>query len=591
MQDGYDADDRVRPEGGELPELREQPGGHDGPEGGDGRRGAADGAGPASHPASGPSPETAGPLRREAELFRGLFRNMNAGVVVLRPVRDRPGVISDAGPDIAPDVGPGIGPETASGASPDVPPQECADFVLLDINPAGERLSRLPRETSIGKPLSALLPAPVAATLREALARAWRSGIAEHLPSFLYSDEIRGCWRHYFISRADSGDLLLIYEDVTERYTALANLAAGEEKYRALVENTPDIVMRFGGDLRLTYVNPAVIPYLGLPEALMGREVTELGLAPQVAEFWARQLRGVLESGRAVQTDYVFHGPSGRVLFDWRLVPERGADGGVSSVLSLLRDVTRHRSTEHDFRTLFRKLITSFAVHEVLLDDAGRPVDFRFLAVNPAFETISGRRTEDVLGRTASELFGPQDPAWLELLGRVALAGEPLHMERYSRNMGKWLEMTAYRVRERQFAIIAADITERRNARRERRLGAARLAALHRLSHMDAAPERSIMRFALEQAVRLTGSELGYLALVDGGRVTADGVLWSHLMTESATTGTGAATPGKSPVEGPWSEVARTGQPEIRNGDEPGQPGQPGQTGQRRIPICRCISI
>lgn len=556
MQDGYDADDRVRPEGGELPDLRDQPDGCDGPEGGDGRRGAADGA---------------GPLRREAELFRGLFRNMNAGVAVLRPVRDCPGVIP-----VVPEAASGAPPDT----SPDAPPEECPDFVLLDINPAGERLSRLPRETSIGKPLSALLPAPVAATLREALARAWRSGIAEHLPSFLYSDEIRGCWRHYFISRADSGDLLLIYEDVTERYTALANLAAGEEKYRALVENTPDIVMRFGGDLRLTYVNPAVIPYLGLPEALTGREVTDLGLAPQVAEFWARQLRGVLESGRAVQTDYVFHGPSGRVLFDWRLVPERGADGGVASVLSLLRDVTRHRSTEHDFRTLFRKLITSFAVHEVLLNEAGCPVDYRFLAVNPAFETISGRRAEDVLGRTASELFGPQDPAWVEQLGRVALTGKPLHLEHYSRNMGKWLEMAVYRVRERQFAVIAADISERRNARRERRLSAARLAALHRLSRMDTAPERSIMRFALEQAVRLTGSELGYLALVDGGRVTADGVLWSHLMTEPATAGAAAATPGKSPVEGPWCEVARTGQPEIRNGDEPGPTGPTVQSGQ-----------
>ena len=475
MQAGNGADSRECPEYAEPTELDDQQIGQTGEIGQNGQSRA-----------TGPDGQSAGTVeqvRRDAELFRGVFRNMNAGVMVLRPVH-------------------------AHG-------DDCADFTLLDINPAGERLSRLTRAEYIGSLLSGLLPAPVVATLREALARAWRSGIAEHLPSFLYSDKIRGCWRHYFISRADSGDLLLIYEDVTERYMALANLAAGEEKYRALVENTPDIVMRFGGDLRLTYVNAAVAPYLGPPDALMGREVAELGLAPQVAEFWARQLRGVLESGSPVQTDYVFHGPAGRVLFDWRLVPERGVDGSVASVLSLMRDVTRQRSTEHDFRTLFRKLITSFAVHEVVLDDGGRPVDFRFLTVNPAFESMAGHRAEDVLGRTASELFGPQDPSWVAALGRVALTGEPLHTERYSRNMGKWLEMAVYRVRERQFAIIAADITERRNARRERRLGAARLSALHRLSRMDAAPERSIMRFALEQAVRLTGSELGYLALVD----------------------------------------------------------------------------
>ncbi|BFR47873.1 PAS domain-containing protein [Nitratidesulfovibrio sp. HK-II] len=458
------------------------------------------------------------------------------------------------------------------------PMDDCADFILRDINPAGERLSQLRRDDAVGRPLSELLPAPLASALRDPLARAWRSGIAEHLPSFLFSDDPQGCWRHYCISRADSGDLLLIYEDVTERYTAMANLAAGEEKYRALVENTPDIVMRFDGDLRLGYVNHAVIPYLGQPDALTGREVTALGLAPQAAEFWARQLRRVLDSGRGMQAEYIFHGPAGRVLFDWRLVPELNAEGGVASVLSLMRDVTRQRSTEHDFRTLFRCLINSFAVHEILLGDDGNPVDFRFLAVNPAFEAMSGRRAEEVLGRTASELFGPQDPAWVRQLGRVALTGDPLHVERYSPNMGKWLEMTVYRPRERQFAVIAADITERRNARRERRLSAARLSALHRLSRMDASPEPSIMRFALEQAVRLTGSEFGYLALMDGGRVKPGGVLWSHLVTEpEALVLAERSGPhgfhdrgGSELRDGPWAETVRTGQPEIRNGEAEG---------------------
>ena len=541
MQDGNDAGSRERPD------HRQSPGAHEHSDRrGEGptrtndareRDGAPDGA-----PRVGAADPQPAEQPREAELFREVFRCIAAGVAVLRPMDD------------------------------------CADFILRDINPAGERLSQLRRDDAVGRPLSELLPAPLAGALRDPLARAWRSGIAEHLPSFLFSDDPQGCWRHYCISRADSGDLLLIYEDVTERYTAMANLAAGEEKYRALVENTPDIVMRFDGDLRLGYVNHAVIPYLGQPDALTGREVMALGLAPQVAEFWARQLRRVLDSGRGMQAEYIFHGPSGRVLFDWRLVPEFNAEGGVASVLSLMRDVTRQRSTEHDFRTLFRCLINSFAVHEILLGDDGNPVDFRFLAVNPAFEAMSGRRAEEVLGRTASELFGPQDPAWVRQLGRVALTGDPLHVERYSPNMGKWLEMTVYRPRERQFAVIAADITERRNARRERRLGAARLSALHRLSRMDASPEPSIMRFALEQAVRLTGSEFGYLALMDGGRVKPGGVLWSHLVTEpEALVLAERSGPygfhdrgGSELRDGPWAETARTGQPEIRNGEAEG---------------------
>lgn len=74
---------------------------------------------------------------------------------------------------------------------------------------------------------------------------------------------------------------------------------------------------------------------------------------------------------------------------------------GRSGLLLCLNDVSERKRAEAQYQTLFRQMQSGFTLHEVLRDRVGRPVDFRFLAVNPAFERMtSGLRAEDLVGRT-----------------------------------------------------------------------------------------------------------------------------------------------------------------------------------------------
>ncbi len=131
------------------------------------------------------------------------------------------------------------------------------------------------------------------------------------------------------------------------------------------------------------------------------------------------------------------------------------------------------RESEARYRGLFESMQEGFALHEIICDDSGKPVDYRFLEVNPGFERQTGLRREDVLGRTVLEVLPGVEPEWIETFGRVALTGEPARIERRSADLGRRYEAYAFSPRRGQFAVIFTDVTQR-ELQRERVLAAER---------------------------------------------------------------------------------------------------------------------
>ena len=118
-------------------------------------------------------------------------------------------------------------------------------------------------------------------------------------------------------------------------------LRQAEQTFRTLVENLPDIVARFDRDLRNLYVSPVVQRLTDRPaESFLGRTNRELGLPPELADPWDAALRRVFTTGLPEQIELPFPTADGPRRFDCRLVPERAADGEISSVLAVARDVT-----------------------------------------------------------------------------------------------------------------------------------------------------------------------------------------------------------------------------------------------------------
>lgn len=143
--------------------------------------------------------------------------------------------------------------------------------------------------------------------------------------------------------------------------------------------------------------------------------------------------------------------------------------------LSLEQEVERLRKrlaeveeSERKYRTLFDMMIDGYALHEIICDDKGKPVDYRFLDLNPSFENLT-KLPRAILGKTVREVIPGIEDSWIETYGKVALTGEPVIFDSYAEPLGKWFKVVAFRPGEGQFAVIFTDITNEKRALEELR--------------------------------------------------------------------------------------------------------------------------
>src|SRR5450756_22323 len=120
------------------------------------------------------------------------------------------------------------------------------------------------------------------------------------------------------------------------------------------------------------------------------------------------------------------------------------------------------RESEHRYRMLLEDMTTGVALHEMVYDEQGNPVEYRFLDANQAFEQLTGLSVGSILGRTVLEVLPGMEQRRIETYAEVVRTGTPALFEEYSSALGKWFETRAFRTARNQFATIFTDITDRK---------------------------------------------------------------------------------------------------------------------------------
>lgn len=168
------------------------------------------------------------------------------------------------------------------------------------------------------------------------------------------------------------------------------------------------------------------------------------------------------------------------------------------------------KENEKKYRLLFENITQAFASHQVILNEEGVPVDYRYLSVNPTFEKILGVKAKDVIGKTVLEISPQTEKYWIETFGQVAITGEPVQYENYAGVAGKYFEVWAFCPRIGEFATVFSDITERKRDEKIRKV-------MYAISTGTATSE------SLEELIVLIRDQLGelinvtnfYIALYD----------------------------------------------------------------------------
>ncbi|MHB9154676.1 MAG: PAS domain S-box protein [Endomicrobiales bacterium] len=141
------------------------------------------------------------------------------------------------------------------------------------------------------------------------------------------------------------------WRDITERKRMEDAMRRNEYELRTLVDNSPDIILRFDRDMRYAYVNPAFERLTGIPrERFAGRSNEELGMPQEQASFWEAAAKQGFESGREGSIEFSLPGFFGKRYFRGRVIPEFAKNGNVETVMILARDISEHRHAEERLR-------------------------------------------------------------------------------------------------------------------------------------------------------------------------------------------------------------------------------------------------
>ncbi len=130
----------------------------------------------------------------------------------------------------------------------------------------------------------------------------------------------------------------------------------------------------------------------------------------------------------------------------------------------------RVAKSETAYRLLFENLTAGFAVHQMIYDEKGFPVDYRFLDMNPAFERLTGLHASDLIGKTVLDVMPGTERYWIDTYAAVARSGHPTSFRNFSKELDKYFDTWVFSPGSNQFAVVFTDISE--NVRSEERLAA-----------------------------------------------------------------------------------------------------------------------
>jgi len=307
--------------------------------------------------------------------FRELFKNMSNGVAVYEAVDDG------------------------------------NDFVIKDFNGAAQRIEKISKESVAGKRVTEVFPGVKEMGMLDVLRRVWKTGKAEKYPATIYKDSRISGWRENYIYKLPSGEIVAVYDDVTEQKLAEDRLQEDRNLLRALIDHIPDKVYIKDKDSRFLVCNKTTSQYWQAADKgdIIGKTDFDL-YGPAQAKVFYDEEQNLMRTGEPIinvgdrYTDY-----AGEVRYVLTSkVPLRDSHGNVTGLLGIHRDITERRLAEERLeqeRNLLRTLIDQIP-EDIYVKDK----DSRFIICNKGVTGFwASQGKENITGKTDFDVFEPAE--------------------------------------------------------------------------------------------------------------------------------------------------------------------------------------
>jgi PAS domain S-box-containing protein len=282
---------------------------------------------------------------------------------------------------------------------------------------------------------------------------------ATYVPDFDQSNTVRGIY--------------VFVEDISHRKQAELSAKKTESYLRQLADTVPSIIWLTDATGHCFYLNREWYKVTGQTEeqalgfgwldATHPEDAPSTEMAFKDANEFQMEYRAVFRL-RTSSGDYKWVVDKGRPRFK----DDGEFDGFIGTVVDIDKEMTaehRIRESEEKYRNLFNTMEQGFCIIDVMFDENKKPVDYKFIEVNPVFEKQTGLK--DAAGRTARELLPTLEQHWFDLYGKVASTGESARFSEGSDTMGRWFDVYAFKVEPNEgnrVALLFSDVSETRKA-------------------------------------------------------------------------------------------------------------------------------
>jgi PAS domain S-box-containing protein len=280
------------------------------------------------------------------------------------------------------------------------------------------------------------------------------------------------------VNYSDSGQPLRFFGtflDITEKKRIEEELLLNRNMLQKIIDTIPQSV--FWKDINSIYLgcNEVFAHELGLDgtKQIIGKTDYDITRKREDADSYRADDKDVLENNKPKPhiIEQMERSNGKRIWVDTTKVPLNDEKGDVFGLLGIYEDITERKITEEKirenekrYRTLFTEMLEGFALHEIICDAVGNPVDYRFLDINPAFEKLTGLKSEDTIGKTVRSVLPNIEYYWIEKYGKVALTGESISFENYSGEIDRYYSVVAFSPEYGKFATLFEDITDRKRS-------------------------------------------------------------------------------------------------------------------------------
>jgi PAS domain S-box-containing protein len=272
------------------------------------------------------------------------------------------------------------------------------DFVLRNFNKAAEQAEQIDRKDVIGKSVIDVFPSITNMGLFEVFQRVWSTGKPEHHPVSLYKDERIESWRENYVHKLPTGEIVNIYNDITDRKKAEDTLRESEARFAKIFNASPvTVAITRLEDNRLIDVNSAWQKVTGYSrEEAIDRTPFELNTWVDRGE--RDQLISIIrDQGTVRNFPFQLRHKSGTV-FEMLMAAEVIELAGEQYMLSLAQDITERKRAEDSLR---ESEIKYHGLYDSTQDGiAMADIKGHFIECNRAFLDMLGYSKQEIKSMT-----------------------------------------------------------------------------------------------------------------------------------------------------------------------------------------------